>query len=56
LTERLRASATALLSTVLLVLGTVVVIETAFVGGGVGYFLGAILFLAGGLRLYLSFR
>jgi hypothetical protein len=56
LTERLRASSTALLSAVLVVLGTAVVIETALVGGGVGYLLGAILLLAGALRLYLSFR
>jgi hypothetical protein len=47
---------TAVLSAVLVVLGTILIAETALVGGGVGYVLGSILALAGGLRLYLSLR
>lgn len=56
LTEHLRARVTSVLSALLVVLGTVAIIETALIGGGAGYVLGAILMLAGGLRLYLSFR
>lgn len=56
MTEHLRARVTSVLSALLVVLGTVAIIETALIGGGAGYVLGAILMLAGGLRLYLSFR
>jgi hypothetical protein len=47
------------LSALLVVLGVAVFVRTAVAGGGVlalGYVLGALLVLAGGLRLYLSRR
>ena len=47
---------TIVLSGLMVILGIVLVVETALVGGGVGYFLGVLLVLAGGLRLYLSSR
>ena len=40
----------------LLVLGIALIVETAVLGGGIGLLLGALFVLAGGLRLYLSFR
>jgi hypothetical protein len=48
-----------ILSALLVVLGLVLFARTAVAGGGVlslGYVLGALLFLAGALRLYLSSR
>ena len=51
-----RTRATIVLSAVLVVLGVVLVVETALVGGGLGYLLGALFVLAGVLRLYLSLR
>jgi hypothetical protein len=51
-----RARATVVLSAVLVLLGVVLIVETAIVGGGFGYLLGALFVLAGGLRLYLSSR
>lgn len=50
----LHGRATIALSLVLVVLGLIALAETAKAGGGVGYLLGALLVLAGGLRLYLS--
>jgi hypothetical protein len=47
---------TIVLSILLVVLGTALIVETAVVGGGVGYLLGVLFVLAGGLRLYLSLR
>ena len=44
------------LSILLVILGSALIVETAVVGGGVGYLLGVLLALAGGLRLYLSSR
>ena len=49
-----RAAATAALSALTALLGLGVIVETALVGGGVGFLLGALLILAGGVRLYLS--
>lgn len=46
--------ATSVLSGLLVLLGFVLLVETALLGGGVGFLLGALLVLAGGLRLYLS--
>jgi hypothetical protein len=46
--------ATRLLSGLLVLLGLAVLVETAALGGGVGFLLGALLVLAGALRLYLS--
>jgi hypothetical protein len=46
-----------ILSGLMLVLGVAVIVRTAVAGGGVlalGYVLGALLVLAGALRLYLS--
>lgn len=44
------------LSVLVITLGVAVVARTALAGagGGLGFFLGALLVLAGGLRLYLS--
>jgi hypothetical protein len=44
------------LSGALVLLGLVLIVETAVLGGGIGLVLGALFLLAGGLRLYLSFR
>ena len=51
-----RTRATVVLSTLLVLLGVVLIVETALVGGALGYLLGALFVLAGGLRLYLSSR
>jgi hypothetical protein len=51
-----RTRATRVLSLALVGLGVAMIVETAVLGGGVGYLLGALLALAGGLRLYLSRR
>jgi hypothetical protein len=47
---------TAFLSVVLVVLGLAVIARTASLGGGIGYVLGSVLTLAGGLRLYFLVR
>jgi hypothetical protein len=44
------------LSTLLVVIGLALVIETAILGGGIGFLLGAVLLLAGAARLYFSLR
>lgn len=51
-----RAWLTTALSGLVVVLGIVLIVETALVGGGLGYLLGALLALAGALRIYLSAR
>jgi hypothetical protein len=51
-----RARTTAALSALLVLLGVAIIVEAAFVGGGVGFLLGALFVLAGALRLYLSSR
>jgi hypothetical protein len=38
------------------VIGLVLVVETAIVGGAIGFVLGALFLVAGALRLYLSLR
>lgn len=53
---RTRARATVVLSSVLVVLGVALIVETAVLGGGLGLLLGVLFVLAGGLRLYLSSR
>ena len=53
---RPRRRATAAVSTLIVVLGLVLVVETAFQGGSTGYVLGALFVLAGLGRLYLSRR
>jgi hypothetical protein len=52
----LRSPATALLSGVIALLGVVLIVETAIVGGMLGYLLGALFLAAGGLRLALLLR
>jgi hypothetical protein len=54
MTSRLRV--TVALSVLLVVLGIVLLVETAVVGGGIGYLLGGLLVLAGAGRLYVSLR
>jgi uncharacterized membrane protein HdeD (DUF308 family) len=49
-----RAGATVVLSVVLVVLGLVVIVETALVGGEIGFVLGSLLVLAGALRSYTT--
>jgi hypothetical protein len=51
-----RAQATRIFSVLLVLLGAALIVETALLGGGIGLLLGALFALAGGLRLYLSFR
>jgi fucose permease len=54
--SRVRAQATRIFSGILVLVGLALLIETAALGGGIGLLLGALFVLAGGLRLYLSFR
>jgi hypothetical protein len=54
--SRTRAQATRIFSGILVLVGLALLIETAALGGGIGLLLGALFVLAGGLRLYLSFR
>lgn len=44
------------ISAVLVILGVAILVETAVVGGGIGYLLGALFASAGALRLYLTVR
>jgi len=48
--------ATVLLSSVLVVLGAALLVQTARLGGGIGYFIGALILVAGAVRLYVSTR
>lgn len=52
----LRARATAALSALIAALGIVLIVETALVGGVLGFLLGALFVFAGGLRLVLTVR
>jgi uncharacterized membrane protein HdeD (DUF308 family) len=47
---------TLLLSGLIVVLGVILVIETALAGGGLGYLFGTMLALAGAFRIYLTRR
>jgi hypothetical protein len=49
-----RARTTAAVSGLLVLLGIALIAETAYLGGGIGYALGAVLTLAGAGRLYFS--
>jgi hypothetical protein len=55
-TPQLRRRTTAVLSSLMVVLGIALCVETAFAGGGIGYLFGALLALAGAGRLYLLYR
>ncbi len=46
--------ATFAFSLLTLAAGVAIVVETAVLGGGIGYFIGALLIAAGGGRLYVS--
>lgn len=50
---RLAARATFIVSCVLAVMGVILIVETALLGGGIGFLFGALFVLAGGLRVYL---
>ena len=52
----LRDSATIVLSALAALLGLVLIVETAIVGGLLGYLLGTLFLGAGGLRLALAWR
>ena len=52
----LYGAATVVLSALLALLGLAVLVETAVVGGRIGYLFGTLLLLAGALRLYLVRR
>ncbi|MBA3365455.1 MAG: hypothetical protein H0U03_06665 [Actinobacteria bacterium] len=54
--RRLQVKATVLVSALLAVIGIVLIVETALLGGGMGFLLGAMFLLAGGLRIYLLRR
>jgi drug/metabolite transporter (DMT)-like permease len=54
--REVHARATIFFSTLLVLLGVVLVVETALAGGGVGYLLGVTLALVGALRVYLTRR
>ena len=47
-------SARTILSGVLVPIGLVLLVETALLGGGIGFLLGALFVLAGAARLYLA--
>jgi hypothetical protein len=47
---------THLLPLVMLVLGVAIIVRTATAGGGAGYLIGALLAVAGGLRLWAEER
>lgn len=52
----LHTRVTVVLSSLLVVLGLVLLVETALAGGGLGFLLGVLIVLAGGLRIYLVKR
>jgi hypothetical protein len=54
--QGLRVPATVALSALAALLGIVLIVETAIVGGSVGYLLGGLFLLAGVLRLVLVLR
>ena len=54
--EGLRVSATVVFSAVAALLGVVLIVETAIVGGTLGFLIGGLFLLAGVLRLALVLR
>jgi hypothetical protein len=55
-TARAGLWATVALSTLMAVLGVVLIVETALVGGSLGFLIGALFLAAGSLRLFLVMR
>jgi hypothetical protein len=49
-----RNTATMVISALLVALGGAIIIRTALLGGGIGFFFGAIVLVAGAVRLYLG--
>jgi len=56
MTPGLRLRVTIVLSGLMVVLGVALLVETAVLGGGIGYLLGGMLVVAGAGRLYVSRR
>jgi hypothetical protein len=56
MTPELRLKLTVVLSALMVVLGLVLLVETAVLGGGFGYLIGGLLVIAGLGRLYVSRR
>ena len=56
MTPELRLKVTIALSALMIVLGVALLVETAVLGGGIGYLLGGMLVVAGAGRLYVSRR
>ena len=56
MTPELRLKVTVLLSALMIVLGIALIVETAVLGGGIGFVFGGLLVLAGAGRLYVSRR
>jgi hypothetical protein len=56
MTPELRLKVTTVLSVLMVVLGVALLVETALLGGGIGYLLGGLLVVAGAGRLYVSRR
>lgn len=56
MTAGARSASTLAFSALLVVLGVAILVETAIVGGSLGYLLGTLLALAGALRIYLVRR
>jgi hypothetical protein len=56
MTPELRLKLTVVLSALMIVLGVALLVETAVLGGGLGYVFGVLLVLAGAGRLYVSLK
>ena len=56
MTARAGLWATVVLSALMAVLGVVLIVETALVGGSLGFLIGALFLAAGSLRLFLVMR
>jgi len=56
MTPEFRLKLTVVLSALMIVLGVALLVETAVLGGGIGYVFGVLLVLAGAGRLYVSLK
>ena len=56
MTPELRLKVTVVLSALMVVLGVALLVETAVLGGGIGYLLGGMLVVAGAGRLYVLLK